>query len=296
VGSPNVSYPNTYNVEGHLVDLSRLQTGLGDQWGYMLGTWPMTSPGLGPAHVFYHSGMHTWPYFATARSQLDSRTIVFALGYHPISGTFHDVYYGELRGPAFDVWSGGRQLGSLSTGEGLPLTDGDLELVYHAAPGESVRLFNVADNAVVFATFTLPGTGADAVATYHYAGKPCAVCAWRVVDIVSAGAPFHGAGVRNYYGGMAISHSNPYAIVLSRQDAAGDWYIDRWQSVDGGYTFSRISEHACGTMVCARPETEALSEQSYAEREQVALGIAYWYGVYSPTDYTQFATTLETLP
>lgn len=264
--SANVSYPNAFVRGGKLLVVMRIQTGLGDQWGYVTADWPLVGPHpfSAPA-VFYASSECTWPYFAIARSTRDPSVLVMAQGYHPISSACHTVRYGTLRGSQLTP---------------------TLETVYTPAPGESVRLFNVTDDAVAFATFTLPGTGADAVGTYHVARRDAAG-AWHVSDLASAGGPFHGAGVRNYYGGMALAADG--SVVLSRQDAAGDWYLERY-----GLNNQLIASHACGTVLCARPEVEALSEESYGYAGQLAVG--YWFGTYSPTDYTQFSVSLTTLP
>ena len=278
------NYPNTYNADGQFFLLSRMTYNLGDQWGYVLNTWPLTA--FSPPKVFYASQAYTWPYFATNRSARDSRVFPFALGFHPFSSTHHDIYYGEIhRANGWDVVSRGVVGGNLSTGIGLPLNETSFELVYHAPAGESTRLFNVGDKAVVFATF-----GADNVAHYKYASK--ASGKWIVSDVVNGGLPFQGTGVRNYYGGMSIDTIDPRVVTLSRE-SNGTWYVERYATADDGATWTLLNSiKYSNNIVAARPMAEQLSEEGGSG----PLVSMYWFGYYDSVDYTQFNTTLTTAP
>lgn len=282
------NYPNTYNADGQFFLLSRMSTNLGFQWGYVLNTWPLTT--FQPRQVFYASEKYTWPYFATHRSAINKNVFPFALGFHPFSSTFHEIFYGEIHRNGikepWDVISGDKVVGNMTTGVGLPFNETSFELVYTPLPGESTRLFNVSDNVIVFATFD-----SDNIGHYKYAIKRFGT--WNIHDVVVAGLPFQGAGIRNYYGGMSISTLDSSIINLSREEN-GSWYIERYKTSDDGVTWTRLfSIPYSNNIVAGRPMDEQLSDESDASlADLIAM---YWYGYYDYNDYTKFATTLTTV-
>jgi hypothetical protein len=279
------NYPNTYNADGQFFLMARMSNLIGYQWGYVLNTWPL---GEFPARrVFYASEKYTWPYFATHRSAADKNVFPIALGFHPFSSTLHSIYYGEIHRygatQPWDVLSGGRVIGNLTTGAGLPFDETSFELVYAPPAGESTRLFAVSDDVVLFATF-----GADNVAHYQYATKRFGK--WTVHAVISGGLPFQGAGIRNYYGGM--SFSNAGVLTLSREDN-GTWYVERYITPDNGATWTRVlSVPYSNNVVAARPMDEQLSDKSAPVGD---LETTYWFGYYDYSDYTKFSTTLTTV-
>lgn len=280
------NYPNTYNADGQFFLLARLCVDLGYQWGVVLSTWPLTQ--FSPMKVFYASEKYTWPYFATKRTS-DSEVVAFALGFHPFSSDHHDIYYGEIRrrglsAESWDVVSAGAVVGNLTSGAGLPFDESSFEAVYHAASGERTRLFDVGKDSVAFATF-----GADNIARYKYARRSAS--GWSVRAVVEGGLPFQGIGVRNYYGGMAISVLNPGLITLSREDN-GTWLVERYLTMDGGATWALIASKAYpNNVVAARPMDEQLANGSAPVAD---LETMYWFGYYDYADYTKFSTTLTT--
>lgn len=295
-GNTTSNYPNAFNSNGLLFDISRVQTGVGDQWGYVLNTWPLTT--FQPRKVFYHSDKYTWPYFAFARGTSDNSVFPFALAFHPVNSTLHNVYYGEVKRNGttdpWDVVSNGKVIGNLTTGVGLPFNENSFEVVYEAKPGESVRVFNVSEDTVVFATF-----GADNIAMYQYATRQFGQ--WKVYPVISGGLPFNGldtpanvatANGRNYYGGMSISHQDHSRITLARQDPSGNWFVEQYATNDMGKTWTLLKSIPYGTVVAARPMDELLSEESTGFNG--TLGTAYWFGFYDPILYTNFLTTLTT--
>lgn len=280
------NYPNTYNAQGQFFLLSRMDNALGEQWGIVLNSWPLGT--FSERKTFYGSTKYTWSYFATNRGT-DKNVFPFALGFHPFSGNHYNIYYGEIHrngvlGQPWDVISKDMVIGNLTTGSGLPFNETSFETVYVAAPGERTRLFNVAENTVVFATF-----GSDNIATYKYASRRNGK--WQVHNVVSGGLPFHGTNVRNYYGGMSISNQDRFTISLSREEA-GMWYVERYKSNDEGKTWVKLTGVSY-SVPAARPIDEMVSEESVDFNGK--LDTVYWFGSYDQNDYTVFLTNLITL-
>jgi len=287
---PNRSnYPNVYNSRGELFALSRNQQALGEQWNYVLGSWPMTE--FSPPQAFFASSKWTWPYFAIRRNPQDSGLFHFALGWHPFDGKHHDIYYGTIvrQGPPKQPWnvvSGGKHIGNMTTGKGLPFNEDSFEKVYVCPPGYSTRLFDVVDNAVAFAIFDPANHIADYRMAYKSHGK------WTSYSVCNGGLPFHGTGIRNYYGGMAISERNKFVVTVARE-VSGSWIVEEYQTRNEGYSWAVNSRsYAPAGSVFGRPMEEVLSEEScyYYDKELIS---ASWYGQYDVNDYTKFNTTVK---
>lgn len=289
--APNRSnYPNAFNADGKLFVLSRNQQALGEQWRYVLNTWPLGA--FAAPRPFFASSQFTWPYFAVRRSTLDRNVFVFALGWHPFDSTHHDLYYGKLLrhgvGEPWDVVSRGMVLGNLTSGAGLPLDESHFERVYACPAGLSTRLFEASDDCVVFAVFD----PADGAAEYRFAVKKSG--AWTSFSVCSGGLPFHGLGVRNYYGGMAISERDRFVVSVVREES-GRWLAEEYKSLNEGETWQRVSRsEAPPGGVFGRPMEEALSEEAFGAYTGPLVS-AHWQGEYSPTDYTSFLTDVVSL-
>lgn len=284
--APNRSnYPNAYNSDNELFVLSRNQQAIGNQWNYVLGTWPLTT--FQPPKPFFASQRYTWPYFSVRRSTEEKSVFNFALGWHPFDGKHHDIYFGQInrygRHP-WDVVSGGKLIGNMTTGVGMPFTENNFELVFKCPDGYSTRLFDVSDDTVAFALFN----PSNNVAEYYVASKESGQ--WVSSRLVTGGMPFHGTGVRNYYGGMAISERDRKTITVARE-YNGAWFVEEYQQKSNGQWKRNYSNRAPEGNVWGRPMEEVPSEQAFDQYRHDLIS-ASWMGTYDPNDYTKFNTTV----
>ncbi len=281
------NYPNVFNSAGEIFVLSRNQQALGNQWHYVLGTWPLTT--FSAPKAFFASKVWTWPYFAVRRSTVNKDVFNFALGWHPFDGKHHDIYYGEIHRNGltapWDVVSKGTVVGNMTTGAGLPFDENSFEKVYECPDGYSTRLFESSDDCVVFAVFD----PANNVADYRYAIKENGV--WSNYSICSGGLPFHGQGIRNYYGGVAISERSKFILTVCREEA-GQWIVEEYFSTNKGKTWAVAvgsTQVAPPGLVYGRPMEEVLSEEAHGVYKKELISMS-WLGTYSPSDYTVFNT------
>jgi hypothetical protein len=281
------NYPNAYNADGELFVLSRNQQAVGSQWHYVLNTWPLTT--FTAPKTFFGSSQYKWPYFAIRRNTNDKNIFNFALGWHPFDGNHHDIYYGQLlrhgTTAPWDVVSKGAVVGNLTTGAGLPFNESHFEKVFECPAGYSTRLFEASDDCVVFALFN----SADNIADYRYAIKVGGV--WSNYSVCKGGLPFHGTGIRNYYGGMAISERSKFVLSVVREEA-GQWSSEEYCSFDGGQNWMPVALTkvvAPAGQVFGRPMEEVLSEESFGVYTGELVS-ASWVGTYDVNDYTIFNT------
>jgi len=159
-------------------------------------------------------------------------------GYDRIGLAFNDAHPGEAVSSVYfaeyrhgSLWTaGGRWIRRIDSG---PMAPSDGDLVYDGrATGVPSWVWDVAYDSsqrpvIVYATFPSPGNH-----VYWYArwdGHR-----WTSHFLTYAGGTISPGGPEIYYsGGIALDHSNPSVVYLSRK--AGRWFrVERWSTSDGG--------------------------------------------------------------
>jgi hypothetical protein len=150
-------YPNAFNANGKFILLGRQQVlNTANQWLAVTGDYPVANLST-PKGLF--KSIYTWPYFALRRSYADRNIINFAQGWHPYDSTSNNnIYFGKIlrngNTAPWDVYANNAVIGNLTDGTGLPFDEADFELVFtNSGANNSVRLFDVHDDAVAFGTF-----------------------------------------------------------------------------------------------------------------------------------------------
>jgi hypothetical protein len=155
---------------------------------------------------------------------------------------------------------------------------------------DSIRLFDVHDDAVAFGTFDTT----ENIVQYKMAYKTGNT--WSVKTVCDGGIPFHGVQVRDYYGGMSINDRNKYNVTVSTEKDNFEWEIKEYESADNGNNFTLIRSAVIPQyQVGARPMDEMRSEDAFVYDNQDTLGSAYWMGTFSGTNFTSFNTNIYSL-
>lgn len=157
---------------------------------------------------------------------------------HPGNEPANSVYYVCYKDGVFSRADGSH----VGTMEDLPLAFEDVDMVYDAADaGDRAWPWDVAFDSsgnpvIAYATFPT-----DEDHRYRYARWDGT--AWVDTEIAPAGGwfPTVERGRRNfapyYSGGMALDHSNPSIVYLSRP-VNGVFEIERWKTPDGGRSWT----------------------------------------------------------
>ena len=155
-------------------------------------------------------------------------TIAFAFTNGHPRNVLTSIYYLQYHGGA--LWTaGGRRIAPLSR---APVRPSRSELVYDARRGHAgAWVWDVAlaggHPVIVYATFP---TNADHVYWYaRWTGSR-----WSLHKLIDAGPSISPRSIEfEYSGGIALDHSDPSVVYLSRH-VKGGWEIERWQTADGG--------------------------------------------------------------
>lgn len=172
------------------------------------------------------------PYVKVDSDGKDTIAFAFSNG-HPRERTT-SIYYAAYRHGS--LWhASGRRITSLAR---APITPGQADLVYNGnASNTSGWAWDVALDArrrpvITYATFRSTHNHA-----YWYAR-------WDGSRWVSHFLTFAGPSIspgtieQQYSGGIALEHSDPSVLYLSRK-VAGHFQIERWNTHNGGYSWSR---------------------------------------------------------
>lgn len=174
------------------------------------------------------------PYVKVASNGSDTIAFAFTNG-HPRERST-SLYYAAYR--AGSLWNaGGRRIAPLAR---APIAPRQAGLVYDGrATGVSAWVWDVALDSrrrpvILYATFPSPRDHA-----YWYArwdGHR-----WVSHFMTFAGPTISPGGIeRQYSGGMAIDHSNPSIVYLSRK-VRGAFEIERWSTSDGGHAWRHVT-------------------------------------------------------
>jgi hypothetical protein len=313
-------YPNAFNSNGRFILFGRQQQqNTANQWIYARSSWPLAN--FASPQGFFRSS-NSWPYFAFRRGSFNPNIINFALGWHPIdSDSNRSIYYGNIFANTisttpWDVYANESIIGNLTTGAGMPIDQDDLELVYANPDGavgnNRTRLFDVSDGSIAFGSFDRNTSIVEYKMAYRVRSD-----LWLVYTICSGGLPFHGVGVREYFGGMAIGELDKFQITVA-VNVNQKWEIREYKIpsetyffiapsgaivfytipiADTQWTLDNVIEFPVGETV-GRPMSELLSESSISairtNRNINELGTLYWRGFYDGSDFTIYNTNVET--
>lgn len=314
-------YPNAFNANGRFILLGRQQQqNTANQWIYTRSTWPLAN--FSSPQGFFRSS-NSWPYLAFRRSPFTTQVIHFALGWHPYdSDSNRNIYYGNINANTvsttpWDVVANGTIIGNMTTGVGLPFDQNSLELVYSNPDGavgnNRTRLFDVSETAIAFGSFDRNMSIVEYKMAYRVRSD-----LWLVYTICTGGLPFHGVGVRDYFGGMAIGELDKFQITaavnvnqkweIREYHIPNDtyFYIDPATGAivfytipiaDTQWTLNSVIEIPQGE-TAGRPMSEVLSESAVSSigraRAINELGTLYWRGFYDGSDFTVYNTNVET--
>lgn len=311
-------YPNVFNANGKFILLGRQQSeNTSNQWLAVTADWPLSN--IAAPKGFFRSNF-SWPYLAFRRDTLVPNKINFALGWHPTdSDSNRNIYYGNIIARTdtttpWDVYANSVVIANITTGNNLPINENMLELVYSNPGGalgnNRVRLFDVHDGAVAFGTWNKNLNLIEYKVAYRYGRSDY----WPVYTICSGGLPFHGVGVRDYFGGMAFNEYNRFRIAVMVNTGNG-WELREYSipfttitAPDGSFfpvptdatqwTLNSVVKIPQG-QTGGRPMEENLSEDSMLNlfypqiNPQANLTLMYWRGFYDGSNFSSFSTTTE---
>jgi putative BNR repeat neuraminidase len=235
-GSRGFTYPNPVIVPAEQNRLYLFWRGA--DWGQDFATRTIDGR-WGPAHRLITAPGER-PYVKVDSDRRDTIGLAFTNG-HPRE-EITSIYYAAYRHGS--LWSAsGRRIASLAH---APIVPRQADLVYDGkAAHTSGWVWDVAFDTdgrpvVVYATF--PNTNNHA---YWYAK-------WDGRRWVSHFLTFAGPSIspgtieKQYSGGIALDHTHPSTLFLSRQ-VAGRFEIERWSTHDGGYNWQHSTVVRNGT-------------------------------------------------
>jgi hypothetical protein len=171
------------------------------------------------------------PYVKVASDGIATIHVAFTDG-HPRE-TATSLFYARYAGGAW-LRAGGARIG------GPPFAPAEADLVWDVAPtGHHAWVHDVAfDGAglprIAYAVFR-------SATDHRYRHARWTGSAWEDREVTPAGGFFPDeSSEKQYSGGIVFDHANPAVLYLSRQ-VAGQWQIERWQTADGGATWSQRS-------------------------------------------------------
>lgn len=314
-------YPNAFNSNSKFILIGRQQQeNTANQWIYTRGTWPLSN--FSAPQGFFRS-TYSWPYIALRRSPRSPAVINFAVGWHPTdSNSPRNIYYGNIYANTvsttpWDVYANNGVIANMTTGNNLPISETNLELVYTNPSGNTgnntTRLFDVADGAIAFGSWDRNLS----IIEYKMAYRARADL-WLVYTICTGGYPFHGVGVRDYFGGMSIGGTDKFQITVS-VNSSQKWEIREYQIPSATYYYQDPTSGAFISFqipvpdtqwvlrnvirmqpneVSGRPMAEVASEDtllrsSFANIADTEFATLYWRGSYDGSDFTRFSTNIE---
>lgn len=289
-GKPHAASGHTSEVSGYTYPNAALLAGERDKrYVFWRGTdflpmFSVTETGLSwsePVALIRGDGER--PYVKVASDGV--ATIHFAFtNDHPGSEPANSIYYVSYRDSTFRRADGS----ILGTMEDLPLAFEEMDLVYDAAhAGARAWLWDLAFDSSgnpVIAYVTFP---AEEDHRYRYARWDGT--AWVDTELTPAGSWFPTGGERHRYfepyysGGIALDHSDPSVVYLSRP-IGGVFEIERWTTPDGGRSWSSEAVTSGSASNNVRPLVPL-------GRSVDGPGLLWMNGPY--TDYKHYSTSLR---
>lgn len=162
---------------------------------------------------------------------------------HPL-GHHNNVYFASYKAGAY--WrADGTKIEDVGAGA-LSMADAKSAIVFdHTAnahiTGDNSWIWDIATDpsdrpVVAFATFR-----SAAAHQYHWARWDGARWIDRILVENAGGSIAPGTDELHYSGGIALDHTDPRIVYLSRQAGDAQWDIEQHQTRDGGETWSRLT-------------------------------------------------------
>ncbi len=274
-GPNGFTYPNPMVIPARRDELYLFWRGA--QWGIDYTTRTATGGWRKPHHLIAVPGQR--PYLKADSNGANKIALAFTDG-HPRE-RITSVYYAAIRGGA--LWhANGRRIATLGHG---PIAANQGDLVYNGvAHGASSWVWDVALDrhqrpVIVYATF---GNLNDHEYWYaRWTGRH-----W-VSHFITFGGPTISPGTieTEYSGGIALDHSHPGVVYLSRK--VGGWFeIERWVTHDGGVHW----HHAT---VVRTPGTDNIRPVVPRDYAGGPVGLVWLHGHYGT--YTTYRTSVAYL-
>jgi hypothetical protein len=289
-GKPHAASGHTSEVSGYTYPNAALLEGeKGKRYVFWRGTdflpmFSVTETGMSwsePVALIRGDGER--PYVKVASDGV--ATIHFAFtNNHPGGEPANSIYYASYKDSTFRRADGS----ILGTMEDLPLAFEEVDLVYDAADaGARAWLWDLAfdpsgNPVIAYATFP-----AEEDHRYRYARWDGT--AWVDTELTPAGSWFPTGGKRHRYfepyysGGIALDHSDPSVVYLSRP-VGGVFEIERWTTPDGGRSWSSEAVTSGSSSNNVRPLVPL-------GRAAGGPGLIWMNGPY--TDYKHYSTSLR---
>lgn len=150
---------------------------------------------------------------------------------HPTSSTQHDIYFCRINLATGDITTlDGTVLDNFLTPTGLPIVVTDCTLAYDTdtTGGYNVRLFDVsvcANPEIAFCEWTNDDDAVYRVVRWDGA-------AWTASTLVATGVVLGYTPNIHYHSGMSFPNPTSGGVVYLAREAAGVWYLERWQTED----------------------------------------------------------------
>jgi hypothetical protein len=229
----STTYVQVHEAGGELHLLTRVD---GPRWAWRLSRdWGRTWE---PPRDFIAFDTDWLVYMPTALLG-DGHTLRIAASGHPREASakpLHDVWACELdlRSGAVTLPLSGRVIGNLRTGEGMPLGTAALELVQKTPAERTVNLFDVSSGPVFEIGYVskIKDDHSTRDARYHVASLRDE--AWRVEDVVPAGARFGYIDAGFYVGGVAFPPQAAAGQIYLTREEDGLWHFELWQRDGAG--------------------------------------------------------------
>jgi hypothetical protein len=218
------------------------------------------------------------PYVKYASNSVDTVHLAFTQG-HP-RDLVTNIYYARYQ--AGGLYRADNSL--IAPQSALPFTPEQADMVYDAAAHGGVKawIHDVAFDAagrpiVVFATFP-----SNSDHRYHYARWDGT--RWVDHEFAQAGGSMSGDPTEpNYSGGVTLDHEDPSVVLLARQ-RSGVFEVERWQTSDGGTSWSSRSV----TAGSARGNYRPISPRGMTGAD---LNVVWMRGGYP--SYTSYQTAID---
>jgi hypothetical protein len=185
---------------------------------------------------------------------------------NPTSGTDHDIYYLTINSATGEMRANGAQItGSANafTGVGCPVAMSAVQKAVDVASATiSTRLMGaaLASTPVMLAVeFTSASTTDGALYRYTYSAANVVFTRKKVCDV---GVPF--ATATQYHGGACFDPSSVNIVYVARNDGAGVWTIDKYETANAGDTWTKTTLYT-GSKKLARPIPFADSQVMFSE-------------------------------
>jgi hypothetical protein len=249
----------------------------GSEWGVDYATRSVDGQWQPARHLIAAPGQR--PYVKAASNGYDTIALAFTNG-HPrerVTSVYYTAYRaGWLRGAS------GRLIAPI---DGPSISPQRADVVYNGqASGVSSWVWDLALDpsgrpVILYATFPSPRNH-----VYWYAR-------WNGQRWVSHFLTYAGPTIspttieQQYSGGMALDHSNPAIVYLSRKVGA-HFEIEKWVTSDGGYRWSH-------TTVVRQPGNDVLRPVVARGSDGGAMSLLWLRGHYG--DYTNYRTSIQFL-